>query len=112
MSGALQGPLRWGRRFGGPSVSVVSLAAVVWWALHQQSPRWPTGAWSLTLLGLAVLAYAGVSAVRGVRWYLILRRAGIPASMADAQALTVVGYMGNTVLPARGGELLADVLPR
>jgi glycosyltransferase 2 family protein len=94
------------RRLGGPVVSVVSLAAVVWWALHQQAPRWPTGASSLLLLALAALVYVGVTAVRGVRWYAILRRAGVPASMADAQALVVVGYMGNTVLPARGGELL------
>lgn len=94
------------RRFAGPVVSVVSVAAVVWWALHQQAPRWPAGASGLLLLALAVLVYAGVSAVRGVRWHTILRRAGVPASMADAQALVIVGYMGNTVLPARGGELL------
>jgi uncharacterized membrane protein YbhN (UPF0104 family) len=94
------------RRLVGPAVSALSLAAVVWWALHQQAPRWPTGTASWLLLGLAVLVYAGITMVRGLRWYLILRRAGVEASMADAQALTVVGYMGNTVLPARGGELL------
>jgi uncharacterized membrane protein YbhN (UPF0104 family) len=96
----------WARRFLGPVVSVVSLAAVLWWALHQPAPRWPTGTGSLMLIVLAVVVYAGVSVVRGVRWHAILHRAGIPASMADAQALIVVGYMGNTVLPARGGELL------
>jgi hypothetical protein len=94
------------RRLAGPIVSVVSLAAVVWWALRQQAPRWPTGASSLLLLALALLVYAGVTAVRGVRWHTILRGAGVPASMADTQALVIVGYMGNTVLPARGGELL------
>ena len=99
---------RWGasRRLVGPTVSVVSLSAVVWWALHQQAPRWPTGAPRLLLLALAVLLYACVTGVRGVRWYAILRRAGVRASMVDTQALIVVGYMGNTVLPARGGELL------
>lgn len=105
-SSASQGSAKWLRRLGGPLVSAVSLAAVAWWAVHQQAPEWPTGAWSLSLIGLAVLAYAGVSVIRGIRWHLILRRAGIPASMVDAQALIVVGYMGNTVLPARGGELL------
>jgi uncharacterized membrane protein YbhN (UPF0104 family) len=94
------------RRLLGPVVSLGSLAAVVWWALHQQTPRWPSGAGSYALIATAVLVYAGVTLVRGARWHVILRRAGIPASMADAQALTVVGYMGNTVLPARGGELL------
>jgi uncharacterized membrane protein YbhN (UPF0104 family) len=111
MSTALAGDARsarWrvARRLAGPLLSAVSLAAVVWWALRQPSPRWPTGTGSLMLVVLAVVVYAGVSAVRGARWYMILRRAGIPASMVDAQALIVVGYMGNTVLPARGGELL------
>jgi len=94
------------RRLVGPVVSIVSIVAVGWWAQHQQTPRWPTGGSGLLLLALAVLVYAGVTAVRGVRWHAILRRAGVQASMADTQALVVVGYMGNTVLPARGGELL------
>ena len=111
MSAAVRGGPRWARRFLGPVVSVVSLAAVVWWALHQQAPRWPTGTGSLMLIVLAVLVYAAVSMVRGVRWHMILRRAGIPASMADTQALIVVGYMGNTVLPARGGELDGQNFP-
>jgi uncharacterized membrane protein YbhN (UPF0104 family) len=98
--------LRAARRLVGPLISALSLAAVVWWALHQRAPRWPTGATHLLLLALAVALYALVTVVRGARWHAILRRAGVGASMADAQALTVVGYMGNTVLPARGGELL------
>jgi uncharacterized membrane protein YbhN (UPF0104 family) len=93
-------------RLAGPAVSVLALAAVAWWALHQQAPHWPSGGTSQLLLLLAVLVYAGVTLVRGLRWYLILHRAGVPASMVDTQALIVVGYMGNTVLPARGGELL------
>jgi glycosyltransferase 2 family protein len=94
----------------GPILSLLAIAAVLWWALHQQAPRWPSSDASQLLLLLAVLAYAGVTLVRGLRWYLILRRADVPASMLDAQALTVVGYMGNTVLPARGGELLRILL--
>jgi len=90
----------------GPVVSLVSLTAVVWWALGQHTPAWPRGASRIGLLGVAVLAYAAVTALRGVRWHAILQGAGVPAPMADAQALVVVGYMGNTVLPARGGELL------
>jgi glycosyltransferase 2 family protein len=94
------------RQLAGPVISVVALGAVVWWALHQQAPRWPTSTLSILLLVLAVFVYACVTLVRGVRWHAILRRAGIEASMVDTQALVVVGYMGNTVLPARGGELL------
>jgi uncharacterized membrane protein YbhN (UPF0104 family) len=106
MNAALSVTARRTRRLAGPVVSLVSLAAVVWWALRQQAPRWPAGASSLLLLALALVVYAGVTAVRGVRWHRILRGAGVPASMADTQALVIVGYMGNTVLPARGGELL------
>lgn len=108
MSRAAPGGIRWAalRQLVGPVVSVLSLSAVVWWALRQQAPRWPTGTSSLLLLALAVLLYACVTAVRGIRWHAILCRAKVPASMADAQALIIVGYMGNTVLPARGGELL------
>jgi uncharacterized membrane protein YbhN (UPF0104 family) len=102
--------LKLARTLAGPLLSAVSLAAVVWWALHQQAPRLPTDATRLLLLGLALLVYACVTAVRGIRWHAILRGAGVPVSMADAQALIVVGYMGNTVLPLRGGELLRVLL--
>ena len=44
--------------------------------------------------------------LRGWRWHLILHRAGVPHRQRDAYGLTLVGYMGNNVLPARGGELL------
>lgn len=105
MNPAAQRNAHW-MRLAGPTVSAVSLAAVLWWALHQQAPSWPSGSASQLLLVLSVLVYVGITLVRGLRWYLILRRAGVPASMGDTQALIVVGYMGNTVLPARGGELL------
>ncbi|HTD07577.1 MAG TPA: lysylphosphatidylglycerol synthase transmembrane domain-containing protein [Solirubrobacteraceae bacterium] len=98
------------RLLAGPALSACSLGAVVWWALHQHAPRVPTSPKSLFLLSLALLVYACVTAVRGLRWHIILRKGGVQVSMADTQALIVVGYMGNTVLPVRGGELLRVVL--
>lgn len=98
------------RKLLGPVVSVVSLTAVVWWALHQRAPRLPTSASALLLLALALLVYAVVTTVRGLRWQAILHGAGVQAGTADTQALIVVGYMGNTVLPLRGGELLRVLL--
>jgi glycosyltransferase 2 family protein len=98
------------RRWWGPACSLLLLATVGWWALHQQAPRLPTDIDSLFLLLAAVLLYGVVSVVRGMRWWAILRRAGIPIGLGDAQGLLVVGYMGNTVLPARGGELLRVLL--
>jgi uncharacterized membrane protein YbhN (UPF0104 family) len=88
------------------AVSLLSLGAVVWWASHQQEPQMPAGAdgvfWLLASLG----AYATALALRGWRWHRIMVLSEIPHRRADAYGLTVVAYMGNTVLPARGGEVL------
>ncbi len=48
--------------------------------------------------------------MRAERWERILRRADVRAKRADVYALTPIGYMGNNVLPARGGELLRTFL--
>jgi glycosyltransferase 2 family protein len=87
-------------------VSAISLAAVVWWISRQESPKLPDSRAGYAWLVLA-LAVIGVNfGLRGGRWHLILRRAAIPHRRRDAYGLTMVGYMGNNVLPARGGELL------
>ena len=91
-------------------VSLVALAAVVWWASRQESPHIPTGgealAWIAAGLGLYVLA----TLVRAERWHQILEHTGVNAKRVDCYALTTVGYMGNNVLPARAGEALRVVL--
>ena len=91
-------------------VSLVALAAVVWWATKQESPHIPTGgdaiAWIVAGVGLYVLA----TLVRAERWHQILEHAGVRAKRVDCYALTTVGYMGNNVLPARAGEALRVVL--
>lgn len=51
-----------------------------------------------------------MTAIRGWRWHAILRHAHIAHRGSDAGSLVVVGYMGNTVLPARGGEILRVIL--
>jgi len=88
------------------AVSVVSLAAVAWWISKQDTPQFPDSASGWAWLLAAVCAYAVALAVRGFRWHRILRLTGIPHARADAYRLTLVGYMGNNVLPVRGGELL------
>jgi glycosyltransferase 2 family protein len=91
-------------------VSLVALAAVVWWASKQEAPHIPTGgdtiAWVIAGVGLYVLA----TLVRAERWHQILEHTGVEAKRADCYALTAVGYMGNNVLPARAGETLRVVL--
>jgi uncharacterized protein (TIRG00374 family) len=91
-------------------VSLVAVAAVVWWGAHQDAPQFPTAAEDVLDLVLAVGLYAVATLVRGWRWHEILRRLDANHRTADAYGLVVVGYMGNTVLPARGGEVLRTVL--
>ncbi len=99
-----------GRRWIGLLVSAIAIGGFVWWALHQEKPTIPTSGEALAELGAAVLVYALATLARGWRWHVLLRRSGIRHHAADAYALVPVGYMGNTILPARGGELLRVVL--
>ena len=97
------------RRLAGGAISLVAVAGCALWASKQEAPSFPTGAENWALLGAALAVYAIATLVRGWRWHMILRHAHIHHHQADAYGLTVVGYMGNTVLPARGGELLRIV---
>jgi glycosyltransferase 2 family protein len=94
----------------GVAISVISVGGVVWWASHQTAPRLPHGAGNIALLVVALLVYAATTVVRGWRWDRILRATHIDHDPKDAYGLVVVGYMGNTVLPARGGEVLRILL--
>jgi glycosyltransferase 2 family protein len=91
-------------------VSLIALAAVVWWASHQEAPTLPSGAGDIAWLGAALGLYAIATLLRGERWHHILAFARVKASRRDCYALTTVGYMGNNVLPARAGEALRVVL--
>ena len=84
----------------------MSLAAVAWWVVHQEAPRLPEGVDGWLLLVCALAVYAVAVALRGWRWHRIMVLAHIPHDRADAYGLTLVGLMGNNVLPARGGEAL------
>jgi uncharacterized membrane protein YbhN (UPF0104 family) len=94
------------------AISAASLVGVVWWASRQEAPPRPEDAQAVLLLVGAVAVYALATLIRGWRWHVILRLDGIEHRARDALGLVCVGYMGNTVLPARGGELLRVVLLR
>jgi uncharacterized membrane protein YbhN (UPF0104 family) len=94
----------------GLAVSVVSLAAVVWWASKQQAPQLPHTATEIAALLGAIALYALATVVRSERWERLLTDEGAKPKRADAYALTVVGYMGNNVLPARAGDAIRVVL--
>jgi hypothetical protein len=94
----------------GLAISAISLIAVVWWATRQERPRFPTGRVELLELATCLLIYTVATSLRGWRWHGVLRLAHVDHARSDAYALTVVGYMGNNVLPARSGELLRVLL--
>ncbi|MGI8750325.1 MAG: lysylphosphatidylglycerol synthase transmembrane domain-containing protein [Thermoleophilaceae bacterium] len=90
--------------------SVIALAAVVWWASHQEAPTFPHTRGALGWMAAAAGLYALATLVRAERWHRILEITGVHAARLDCYGLTTVGYMGNNVLPARAGELLRVVL--
>ncbi len=91
-------------------VSLIALAAVVWWASHQEPPELPSGRTEIAWLLASLVLYAVATLLRGERWHHILKVTGVDAHRSDCYALTTVGYMGNNVLPARAGEMLRVVL--
>src|SRR3954454_25337522 len=87
-------------------VSVVSIAGVIHYAADQEPTRLPQSGAGYVWLGLALVVTACALFTRAGRWHWIMRSAGVEHRRRDAAGLTLVGYMGNNVLPARGGELL------
>ena len=92
------------------AVSLLSLGAVVWWAMQQERPELPRGAGAIAALAAALAVYTVGTLARGERWHQIVRRGGVRADRADSFRLTIVGYMGNNTLPARGGDLMRAFL--
>ncbi len=105
---------RLGRRHGIAAlqtvVSLVALGAVIWWATRQEAPTFPRTGEAAAALAAALGIYAAATLLRGERWHRILEHGGFAAGRGDAYRLTVVGYMGNNVLPARSGDLLRAFL--
>ena len=78
----------------------------MWWAVHQPAPDLPdTPAKIAALLG-AIALYALATLVRGERWQRLLMDEGAKPHRKDTQALNVIGYMGNNILPARAGDAI------
>jgi glycosyltransferase 2 family protein len=111
-TGTRSGSSRGGRgaTVAGFAVSLAALAAVVWWALHQPAPQFPSAAADWAEVGLALALYATATCVRAERWRILLLDQGARPSRADMYGLTVVGFFGNNVLPARGGDVVRVLL--
>jgi uncharacterized membrane protein YbhN (UPF0104 family) len=83
---------------------------VVWWGAHQDAPRLPSGPREIWALAGAVAVYAVATVLRAERWRWLLVRNGADAGRGDCYGLTLVGFMGNNVLPARAGDVMRVVL--
>lgn len=94
----------------GLAISVVAVTGVVYWASKQPAPQFPdsTARW-LDLL-LAVALYALNTVVRAERWHRLLEDDGAHPSRRDSLAITIIGYAGNNILPARAGDAVRVVL--
>jgi glycosyltransferase 2 family protein len=94
----------------GVVVSIVSVAGVAVWASRQSAPTLPAGSTAIATMFAAIAMFGVNTLLRGERWRLLLRHAGGRPARADCYALMAVGYMGNNVLPARGGDAVRAVL--
>jgi uncharacterized membrane protein YbhN (UPF0104 family) len=110
MEGQSASPMRGRGPALGLAISAVCLAGVIWWVSDQSAPTLPSSSGAMLILLTALAVYASTIVLRGARWSMILMRAGIACRPTEPYALTVVGYMGNNVLPLRGGEVLRVVL--
>ncbi len=83
------------------------VAMVVWTGFSEIVGR--ARAASLPRLGAAVVAYAAFFVARGWRWRLLLARAA-PVTVATTSQLTAVGWLANSLLPLKGGDVLRAAL--
>jgi uncharacterized membrane protein YbhN (UPF0104 family) len=99
-----------GVRYGGIAISVVSIGLVVAWALRQEPPHLPTSGPKIAALVGALVLYAANTCLRGERWLRLLRHQGMATPRRPVYELTVAGYAGNNLLPARAGDLVRILL--
>lgn len=97
-------------RIASTVISVIFLAAAAWWVSKQKMPSIPSGTHAFLSLAGALLLYAVATVCRGERWHRLLRQTSIHPKRVDSYLITVVGYAGNNILPARAGEALRTFL--
>ena len=94
----------------GLAVSLLSVAGVVWWATKQQAPQLPSTGPEIAALVGAIALYGLATVVRAERWQRLLEDEQATPERVDTYALTCIGYMGNNILPARGGDVVRTLL--
>lgn len=61
-------------------------------------------------LGLAALAYGLFFLVRGLRWRILLSKGAPDVRLSSTTGLTAVGWLANSILPLKGGDVLRAAL--
>jgi uncharacterized membrane protein YbhN (UPF0104 family) len=97
-------------RFVSAGISLVFVAAAVWWMSKQKVPTLPDNTHAYASIAGALLLYALATLMRGERWHRLLRHTAIHPKRIDSYCITVVGYAGNNILPARAGEAMRSFL--
>jgi uncharacterized protein (TIRG00374 family) len=86
------------------------VGAVVWWASKQPAPKLPRTRDDIAAALVALALYAVATCLRAERWRILLLDQGASPARSDMYGLTLVGFAGNNVLPARGGDVVRVVL--
>lgn len=97
-------------RYLSAAVSLVFVAAAAWWISKQKIPTLPKDTHAYASLAGALALYAVATLLRGERWHRLLRHTSIHPKRVDSYCITVVGYAGNNILPARAGEAMRSFL--
>jgi len=98
--------LRW-------TAALLLAGLAAWLSLRQV--RWPsvqtilTGA-SLPLLALALSTVLATTVAKALRWQALLRLCGPPPGLGRLLRLIFIGQMGNSLLPARLGDVARAAL--
>jgi len=101
----------WSRRLAGLIISVIAIVIVVGSVDVSATVEVLRHA-DLRFIALALVALAAQLLVRGWRWRMVLplRPSGEQVRVARTISPMLIGYLGNTILPARLGEVIRSFL--
>lgn len=91
-------------------VAGVAFLGVLVWYVGPGKVLQAVGAADPLLLVLAFLVYALFFVLRGIRWRTLLSRAAPDVRVSSTTSITAVGWLANSILPLKGGDVLRAAL--